>query len=155
MTNKIALHLQSDWPTHMSYDKSDTDSENFYSIIKGAIGEKGSIFHQRRQIDIFMLAMAIGKEKRIRTKLKSPSNTIRRDALTEKEVWLMCSVALAEEENLEVLGDPSKVVKICEEYANGGIQTLISMHRMPGVLDPFENSLTELLDRQRGENSQK
>ncbi|MDA7990634.1 MAG: hypothetical protein MPK30_05995 [Gammaproteobacteria bacterium] len=149
MTNKVTLHLQSDWPVHMSYDKSDKDIENFYSAIKGAISENGSIFYQKRQIDIFMLAMAIGKEKNNRVKLKSESNSIRRDALTEREMWLMCSVALDEEKDLDVLGDPSRVVKICEEYANGGIHNLISMHRMPGVLEPFEDSLDDLLKKRQ------
>ncbi|MDA7987297.1 MAG: hypothetical protein MPJ53_02130 [Alphaproteobacteria bacterium] len=147
MTDKITLQLQSDWPVHMSYDKDDREIVDFYSSINGAISQRGSIFYQKRQIDIFLLAMAIGQQKRLRTKIKSRSESIRRDALLEREVWLMCSVALAEEKDLAVLGSPEEVVRICEEYANGGIHTLISMHRMPGVLEPFEESLDELLEK--------
>ena len=147
MTDKITLQLQSDWPDYMSYDKKNNEIAAFYSSIGGAISQRGSIFYQKRQIDIFLLAMAIGKQKQLRTKLKSRSDSIKRNALLEKEVWLMCSVALAEEKDLAVLGNPAEIVKICEEYANGGIHTLISMHKMQGVLEPFEESLDELLEK--------
>lgn len=147
MTDKITLQLQSDWPDYMSYDKKNSEIASFYSSIRGVVTQRGSIFYQKRQIDIFLLAMAIGKQKQLRIKLKGRSDSIKRNALLEKEVWLMCSVALAEKKDLAVLGNPAEIVKICEEYANGGIHTLISMHKMPGVLEPFEESLDELLEK--------
>ena len=129
MINTIPRQLTFNWPNNLSYDKSDTEIVNFYSAIKGTITEKHSIFYDKRQIDIFLLAMAIGKGLDSSRPLKSPSKTIRRDALTEKEVWLMCSVALSEDNaDLDMLADQSKIVQICEEYSNAGIKILIKLN---------------------------
>ncbi len=126
MVNKISMRLQADWPINISYDKSEEGAEDFYSSIKGAVTEKSSIFYERKQTDIFLLAMAIGKEMNSRKKIKKPSQSIRRTALTEREAWQMCSVALSEEgANLDTLADPAKIVRICEEYANAGLRTLL------------------------------
>ena len=151
MSNKIAMRLQADWPRDMSYDKRDPESEKFYSTVDGAINERTSIFYGRRQIDIFLLAMSLGYAEENRKKLRQPSRTIRRDALTEKEVWMMCSVALAEEKSLEVLADPPRVIRICEEYANGGMQTLISVNRRSGsASEPYEELIEEAMRGAQG-----
>ena len=71
--------------------------------------------------------MAIGKEfkdpepkdkelKSGRIPIENPSQSIRRDALTEDEVWLMCCIALSEEDTdldvqLLILKNLSKYVK--------------------------------------------
>lgn len=129
MSRKTAKRIQADWPMHLSYDKSDSNIENFYSSVNGCITEKSSIFYGKRQIDIFLLAMAIGVEHNNREKVKKPSDSIRRDALTEKEVWMMCSVALAEESTLDILADSKELIRICQEYANGGVKTLMVMEK--------------------------
>ncbi len=149
MSNRISRLLQADWPAHMSYDKDEPDVEGFYSTISGTVREKTSIFNNKRQIDIFLLAMAMGIEMGERKKLKRPSQTLRRDALTEIEVWMMCSVALAEERTLDVLANPSRVIKICEEYSNGGINTLMSLNMLSGsnISEPYEESLENFLDK--------
>ena len=148
MSNAVSRRLQVDWPPYMSYDRADSAIVDFYSIIKGTLTEKSSIFHNRRQIDIFLLAMALGVEAQERKKFSDRSQTIRRDALTEDEVWMMCSVALAEEGTMEVLADPSKVIRICEEYANGGIGTLMSINRRGGSTSgPYEELLEDFLGK--------
>ena len=126
--NKISRQLQADWPTHMSYDMSDGDVDRFYSSINGVLTEQNSIFYRKRQIDIFLLAMAIGKELNTKKPLKKPSQSIRRDALNEEEIWLMCCVGLSEDDaNLDILAEPTKLIRMCEEYSNGGINTLIQL----------------------------
>lgn len=143
---KIAMHLQSDWPHDMSYDKANNEAANFYGVSgeDGAVGDDTSIFHRKRQVDIFLLAMSIGYAKKIRKKVARPSRSIRRDALTEKEVWIMCSVALAAVERLEVLADPAHVVRICEEYANGGIDELMRMDKSGRGSEKYEDSIDRL-----------
>ena len=133
----------------MSYDKAVSGAESFYSTINGTVTEKSSIFYSKNQTDIFILAMAMGVELGERQKLARPSQTIRRDALTEMEVWIMCSVALAEEHTLDVLANPSKMIRICEEYANGGIKSLMNLNMLSGsnILEPYEKSLEDLLDK--------
>ena len=125
-SKKASQYLQADWPSFMSYDRSDSAIDKFYSHIEGQIAEPQSIFYRRRQIDIFLLAMAIGKESNTRMKLKKPSNSIRCDALTEQEVWMMCAVVMSEDAaDLNVLADPKQIIAICQEYANGGIKMLM------------------------------
>lgn len=144
--NKMAvMQLQAGWPHDLSYDKSNSKADDFYSSIKGAITEPSSIFYGKRQIDIFLLAMAVGYEEKRRKKVSRHSRSIRRDALSEREVWMMCSVALAEEKTLDLLANPSHVIQICEEYANGGIDTLIRMDEYGGNgLDQYEESVEQL-----------
>ena len=143
---KIAMHLQSDWPHDMSYDKANNEAANFYGVSgeEGALADDTSIFNKKRQVDIFLLAMSIGYAKKIRKKVVRPSRSIRRDALTEKEVWIMCSVALAAEKRLEVLADPARVVRICEEYANGGIDELMRMDKSGRGSEKYEDSIDRL-----------
>ena len=145
-SKKIALHLQSDWPHDMSYDKANDEAAKFYDILgaESAIGADTSMFYKRRQVDIFLLAMAIGYARKNRKKVARPSMSIRRDALREKEVWMMCSVALAEESRLEVLADPPRVVRICEEYANGGINDLMKMDKSMRESEKYEESISRL-----------
>lgn len=130
MAGSVSKRIQADWPMHLSYDKSDSDIDEFYSNIKGNLKQDSSIFYGKRQIDIFLLAMAIGKSMNNRVKVKMQSNSIRRDALTEEETWMMCSIALAEEDaGLDALSNTRELIKTCEEYSNGGIKTLITMER--------------------------
>jgi len=146
-SKKIALHLQSDWPHDMSYDKANEDVARFYDTLddgESAIRADTSMFYKRRQVDIFLLAMAIGHARKNRKKVSRPSMSIRRDALKEKEVWMMCSVALAEEGRLEVLADPPHVVRICEEYANGGINELMKMDKSVRGSEKYEDSIVRL-----------
>lgn len=148
MTRQIAKRIQADWPLNLSFDKSDSDIVDFYSSIKGRIATKHSIFHEKRQIDIFLLAMAIGVEQDNREKLRSPSNSIRRDALTEKETWMMCSVALATNPQLDILANSEELIRICQEYANGGIKTLMAWEKSArDITDAYAKSLTDMTDK--------
>lgn len=148
MSNRVSRRLQADWPENISYDKI-PEIDDFYSTVKGTIRDASSIFYKKRQIDIFLLAMAIGIELGERKKLTKPSQTIPRNVLTEIEVWMMCSVALAEERALDILANPPKIIKICEEYANGGIKTLMSINMQSGpvISEPYEEYLEKLLDK--------
>ena len=148
MSKKIAKRIQADWPTHLSFDKSDGSIEAFYNSVSGRVAEKASIFYGKRQIDIFLLAMAIGVEQKNREKVKKPSDSIRRDALTEKEVWMMCSVALAEEPRLDILADSKELIMICQEYANGGIKTLMALEKSgSNVSGQYEEFLTDVVGK--------
>ena len=143
--NKISRQLQAGWPIHMSYDRSDSDVYRFYSSINGVFLEENSIFYNKRQIDVFLLAMAIGKELDAKKPLKEPSQTIRCDALREEEVWLMCCVGLSEDNaSLDTLADPTKLIRTCEEYSNGGIKKLIQIENQT---DPNNEQYEEFLEK--------
>lgn len=149
MSNRASRLLQADWPIHISYDKDQSEVDMFYSTIKGAISDRNSDFYNKRQVDIFLFAMAIGKELNARKKIKAPSQSIRRDALTEEEMWLMCSVALSEKDaDLDVLADSKKIVSICEEYSNGGINKLIQMENQIDPKKEYEEFLEKAINKQ-------
>ena len=148
MSKQIAKRINADWPLHLSFDKSDPKIEAFYSSIEGRTAERTSIFYGKRQIDIFLIAMAIGVEQGNREKVTKPSDSIRRDALTEKELWMMCSVALATNPQLDILANSKELLRICHEYANGGIKTLMALEKSgSGVIDAYEDFLTEVADK--------
>lgn len=61
------------------------------------------------------------------------------NALREEEIWLMTSIALAEDgSDLDILTKPEEIVKICEEYANTGINALITLDYNTSLSDPLQ-----------------
>ena len=157
MTDSRSKRIQAEWPPHLSYDKSDQSIDDFYSNIKGVIRDENSIFYEKRQIDIFLFAMAIGKSQNSREKIRKSSNSIRRDALTEEETWMMCGVVLGEEKaGLDVLSNTKELIKTCEEYSNGGIKTLMVMEKerlSKGIMESYEIFLEDSIEKSENQSS--
>ena len=71
--SKIRL-LVSNWPEHISYDKSNEDVVDYYGKYNnGYTTKKHSFFYGKRNLDIFTYAMAIGKHYNTKRALKSKS----------------------------------------------------------------------------------
>jgi hypothetical protein len=139
-----------DWPDYISYDNSNEKVSDFYDDRKGATQNPNSIFHGKRLLDIFLFAMAIGRYYDLREPLKKKSRTMPKDALKDNEVWMMTAVALATSTTLAILTQPREIVEICEEYANGGIRTVIAMDNggtPENWLQSYEDRLKSLLTR--------
>jgi hypothetical protein len=84
-----------------------------------------SPFKDMRFKDIFLNAMMLGYQKKIRTPLEGARHDLFEVPLfNPEEEWLIKSVALAEKDNLDVLLDEKEILKITEEYANAGILIL-------------------------------
>lgn len=152
MSSEISKKLTLDWPPHISYDSSDERISENFSERTGFVAKRTSIFYKKRLLDIFLFALALGKRKGIRTPLKKKSQSMPTDALTEEEIWLMTSVALSEpKSDLDILTKPAEIVKICEEYANTGINDLITRDYNSSLSDPlgpYEKLLEEGLKEQ-------
>lgn len=152
MSTETSKKLTVDWPDLVSYDLSNDRIASYYSDREGVTRKRGSIFYDKRLLDVFLVAMAIGKQKGYRTKLEKKSRSMPTNALREEEIWLMTSIALAEENSdLDILTKPEEIVKICEEYANTGINTLITLDYNTSLSDPlqpyekfFEDTLQEI-----------
>lgn len=139
MSSELSKKLTIDWPKNMSYDISDERISDYFSERVGVVTKRGSIFHKKRLIDVFLFAMALGKQKGLRTPLGKKSNSMPTDALKEEEIWLMSSVALSEKDaDLDILTKPEEIVKICEEYANTGVKALIALDFSTSISDPLE-----------------
>lgn len=151
-SNNQSYDLLKNWPENISYHKS-TDIENYFSKEHGAITNSSSLFHEKKRIlEIFIFAMAFGKNRKSYLpwsdiKNSKKSLTMPTDALTEEEIWLMTCVAISHENNgVEVIKEPKKIVEICEGYANGGIALLLSYDKSSNSLDKFEEEFESLLE---------
>ena len=135
--------ITANWPKNLSYDKSDPVIDAYFSNIGGAQKKETSFFYKKTGFEIFITAMGIGKQIGEKTKLKKPSQTLPTPNLQEEHVWAMIAVAMAEKNSdLNTLEKGNEMVKICEEYANTGIKTLIAMDSTPdGIEEKFESLL--------------
>jgi hypothetical protein len=142
--------LVSNWPQYISYENSDPTISKFYDEALGAVTNENSIFHKKRLLEIFIFSMAIGKFEGMKMELKKKSRSMPTDALKAEEIWLMTAVALAEPgSNIDILTKPSEIVNICEQYANAGIQVLMSLDKDTITSDPlgmYEDHFKKLVD---------
>ena len=74
--------------------------------------------------DVFIQAMALGRKEKRRVPLDDPYPLINTNTFSEEQEWLIKAVAIAETGTLDALNDPRQMLKIAEEYANGGIDIL-------------------------------
>ena len=124
--------IRANWPKYISYNKSDTRVELYYDDKKkeGAKNKKTSFFYGKTGLDIFLMAMALGKDIGSKTPIPKggKANNLPTSSLTDATMWAMISVALSEEDSdLDTLTDGKKIYEICEGYANTGILPLITL----------------------------
>ena len=96
----------------------------------GAKNKKTSFFYGKTGLDIFLMAMALGKDIGSSTPIPKggKANNLPTSSLTDAAMWAMISVALSEEDSdLDTLTDGKKIYEICEGYANTGILPLITL----------------------------
>ena len=143
MSSNSKKIITANWPKNLSYDKSVPEIDAYFSNVNGAQKKETSFFYKKTGFDIFILAMGIGKQIGERTKLKKPSQTLPTPYLQEEHVWGMIAVAMAEKDSdLNTLDKGNEMVKICEEYANTGMKTLIVMDGTPeGMEEKFDDLL--------------
>ena len=124
--------IRANWPKYIGYNKSNAKVELYYDDKKkeGAKNKKTSFFYGKTGLDIFLMAMALGKEigGMTPTPKGGRANNLPTSSLTDAAMWSMISVALSEEDsNLGTLTDGKKIYEICEGYANTGIIPLINL----------------------------
>lgn len=86
---------------------------------------KEELFSGQTLSTIFITAMVLGfyRDRRIPL-IRQKKDIIRTEYFNEQQKDIMKALAVATENNLEVLADKKKVLSIAEEYANGGIKIL-------------------------------
>ena len=116
--------------SHM-YDKLDTDP--------------GSPFRGTTQAAVFIFAMAYAKKNRMAPKKFKVSAKLPAAAFGQEMRTLMRSIMIDEKNDVYAIGDNTPLRKLCEEYANAGIDTLYRkiMERPLGVYG--EDVLVDLL----------
>lgn len=114
--------------------------------------ESKSIFAGKVQKDLFIFAMALGKNRQKKSPLPSPKvSNVRVDAMTEKQKWVLLSIGISENHSLLCLKDESPLYSNAEEYAHEGLKILVSHVEKYGINYPkaLEAELKELLEEQK------
>jgi dnd system-associated protein 4 len=81
--------------------------------------------------DVWVLAAALGVHLGRRSQLRGGTQHVGfwHYLSTQEDIPVLQAIAVAEEGDVTVLGDQSRVIKIAEEYANGGIDLLVDATR--------------------------
>ncbi len=77
--------------------------------------------------EVFIYSMTLGYRNKIRVPLRKRKGSIPSATFKGDEPWLIKSIAVAEQKELETLLDIKTIVNIAEEYANGGIALLYDL----------------------------
>lgn len=101
------------------------DDQEFYQYMTKK--ESATPFSGFQMSDVFIYAMSLGFKKEKRTPYDDKKNRIPNmppTAFNSEMRWLMRSVSITENEELESIMNHHKVVEIAEEYANTGIEIM-------------------------------
>lgn len=94
---------------------------------------KSVIFKEMGYPDIFLLCLVLGLKHGKRIKLSKSSNLFRINEL-KNNVWIALSIGYAEMKELSVFETKEgarMAFKVCEEYANSGIDILSDLMKKP------------------------
>lgn len=149
-----AKKLVAGWPK-VGYDKSDPRVFDFYRKMSGTVTDKKSLFRGKRLADVFIFAMALGKHAGIKKPYEKKNDRndnidIEYFATTPEYVWMLIAVAIEESNgDLNIFAEPkTKILDVCEQYANYGIGLLMDMEASATTSDPYygyEEKFSELL----------
>ena len=149
-----AKKLTAGWPK-VGYNGEDEDVRNFYARISGTIKDRKSFFVHKKLADVFIFALALGKHAGIKKPYEKKGD--RRDTIDmeyfasrPEYVWMMIATAIDESNgDLGIFEDPkSRIIDVCEQYANYGIQLLMDMEGRASASDPYigyEEKFNDLL----------
>lgn len=123
------------------YVDVERSKDHFYSSL---VAEKSSPFYKMNKRDVFMFAAAVGSYYNSRSELKDKVNLNLYSDFPERYRILADSIVLKElNYDTDKILDGKEVVKILEEFANGGIERLYDMT----LNDLKKNELEEELFR--------
>ncbi|AIZ56884.1 hypothetical protein Mpt1_c10120 [Candidatus Methanoplasma termitum] len=115
----------------MSEDVRGTIEKEKSHLYDAIVDDVNSPFYKHSKTDVFVAAAAIGYYYKKSVTLATPKqdlfvlSTLSRDE--KGRLWIMKAIALSMG-GLEVLKDMKEIVKICEGYANYGIDWLYKLH---------------------------
>jgi hypothetical protein len=132
--------LTYDWDKYFAYDVSNEDHKIFYSQNhpNSAVNDKNSFFYGKILWDVFIYAMAIGKYTNNRKEFSRKTGTIPIEYAKEQHLYSMIGLIFSlSDVDLSILRQPKEIRKICEEYANGGVDVLIEFERTRSPDNPI------------------
>ena len=136
--------ITGNWGKNISYDGKVDRVADYFGGAHKAKNNPSSYFYEKDALDIFLLARAVGKYYGARKKLEVKKSNLPKNSLTQNQTWAMIAVALAEDESdIFTLKDGNQIYKICEEYANGGIEMIIDWDESGSTT----NTIKQFLDK--------
>jgi len=110
--------------------------------------ESNTIFTGKKQKDLFIFTMALGKYSNKKSDAKQKQNNIPVQALSESQKWAVLSIGIDEEKNIIALKDEGPIYENAEKYANEGMKILKShMDKWgPNYVKSLEADLKEILN---------
>jgi len=149
--SKRIKKLTYDWDKFFAYDTTNDEKKVFFSKdhLNSAVNDKNSIFYDKLLWDVFIYAMAIGKYTNSRKEFNRKTGTIPIEFAKEEHLYSMLGLVFSlDEVDLSILKQPKEIRKICEEYANGGVEKLIEFERIrehDNPISEYENELMKFL----------
>jgi len=121
---------------------------NRHKYFQDLVNLKTSPFYKQTMKDVFMYAMVIGFTKKKRLELKSRQPVIPTRVFSDDDLSIIKSIGIAHTKKMDVLydGNEKELVKIAEEFANGGIDILYYQVFGDITMDPDRNLEQELRD---------
>jgi len=101
---------------------AEKDQLNNFKLLKN---EKDSPLYGKAYKDIFIMAMLVGVKNGSRIPLKNKEEITREEYLNDDDKSIIKAISVNAEENLTVLLNWEKIYQIAEEYALGGIKSLV------------------------------
>ena len=135
----------------MGEDATARIEEEKRSIYDEILKNESSPFFNHKDSELFFSAVAVGYYYKKKEPLKKKRDLFRTFTIGDKsKIWLLKAVAVSTS-GIEVLKDIKEVVKICEEYANSGIDQIYKWHS-EGI--DICNNLSEIMLDIEQENTQ-
>lgn len=125
----------------INYFYIDDDKKNIYLKLKKSI-----IFKSMGNPEIFLLSLILGLKYGKRKKITKSSNLFRTREL-RNNVWIALSIGFAELKDLSIFETKEgarMAFRICEEYANSGIDILNDLIKKPSTFTV--NLIEEILN---------
>ncbi|MCC7553281.1 MAG: hypothetical protein KO202_02140 [Methanobacteriaceae archaeon] len=111
-----------------------------------------SIFKDYDLLDVFSIAMIIGKKRGIKANMgKNEAGEVNKYTMENKKTFLplITCFAIANENSMDLITDEVRCFEICEAYAKSGLE-ILEIEQMSKsneeLLTDFENEILEFYD---------
>lgn len=119
------MNNESDAPRDITIDTSAADT------FEALTSSSDSAFNGMARKDVFVLAAAIGFDQGLQQKIGSRHALANLSSLSEDQRWILKSIAMKNQNDIELLQDKTEIYKIAGEFATGGVEYLDKLRRSP------------------------
>lgn len=119
------MNNKSDAPRDIIIDTSAADT------FEALTSSSDSAFNGMARKDVFVLAAAIGFDQGLQQKIESRHALANLSSLSDDQRWFLKTIAMKNQNDIDLLQDKSQIYKIAGEFATGGVEYLDKLRRSP------------------------